>query len=488
MFWLFFIKFRNQHQTFIQRTTSSMKAFCLLLSGLFFTFSAFGQDISGQWNGILKVGNTPLPLVFNIKQQSEGYTATMDSPSQGAKGIPVIATSYKDSILTFKMTNLNISYEGKWNGTRFTGTFIQNGMQIPLILGREGVTAQTIPKPQEPIKPYPYHSEDVKFRNESANLTLAGTLTLPKSDGIFPVVVLISGSGSQNRDEEIMGHKPFLVLADHLTKNGIGVLRFDDRGTAESTGDFGNATTADFATDVKAAVAYLHTRKDINLNKIGLIGHSEGGIIAPMVAVDSKEIAFIVLLAGPGISGKEIMISQSRTMAAASGLSEEKLAISDKLLKQMLDVVILESDLQKMKTKLTPIVEESLQLAPNISQLTDVQKQQTIDQIIELQVSPWRKFFYSYDPAPALAQVKCPVLALIGSKDVQVPPTENLSAIRKALEKGKNKHFEVKELPRLNHLFQEAKTGLPDEYGTIEQTFSPIALMEITNWISKQIQ
>ncbi|MCZ8215835.1 MAG: alpha/beta hydrolase, partial [Cyclobacteriaceae bacterium] len=286
-----------------------MKIFPTLLLTLLVSLTTLAQGINGQWNGLLKVQGTQLRVVFNIKQTENGLSATLDSPDQGAKGIPTTASSFENGVLKIAIANLTVEYEGTLGSDNIiVGTFKQAGQTFPMNLSKEKVEKEKIVRPQEPAKPYPYYSEDVTFENKSAGISLAGTLTLPKKEGIFPVVILISGSGPQNRDEELMGHKPFLVLSDHLTKNGIAVLRYDDRGTALSKGDFKTATSADFATDVEAAMAYLKTRKEINKKKIGLIGHSEGGLIAPMVASRSKDVSFIVLLAGPGIPGDSILL------------------------------------------------------------------------------------------------------------------------------------------------------------------------------------
>ena len=286
-----------------------MRAFSILLISLLTSISLTAQDITGQWNGALKIQGTQLRLVFNVTKTDNGVSSTMDSPDQGAKGIPTTTTSFKNSILKITIASAKIEYEGTLGQDNIVvGTFKQGGQSFPMNLSKEVIEKEKLVRPQEPIKPYPYYSEDITFENKKAGINLAGTLTLPTKDGVFPVVILISGSGPQNRDEELLGHKPFLVLSDFLTKNGIAVLRYDDRGTAFSKGDFKTATSADFATDVESAIFYLKTRKEINKKKVGLIGHSEGGLIAPMVASKSKDVSFIVLLAGTGIQGDQILL------------------------------------------------------------------------------------------------------------------------------------------------------------------------------------
>ena len=297
---------------------------------------------------------------------------------------------------------------------------------------------------------------------------------------------MITGSGPQNRDEELLGHKPFLVIADHLTKKGIGVLRYDDRGTAKSTGDFKSATSTDFANDVLSAVTYLKTRNDIDYKNIGLVGHSEGGLIAPMVASESKDIDFIVLLAGPGISGYDILLLQNELISIANGTDESKLQTELALLKGGLDIIIKGDDLDEIKSVLRDYFQKELN--KNAKLLPEgIKKNQFIEGTVDQLATSWFQFFLKYDPASSLVKVKCPVLAINGEKDLQVPSKVNLDAIEKYLKEGKNNNFVVKELPNLNHLFQECSTGSPNEYGEIEQTFAPKALLEISNWILKQV-
>lgn len=304
------------------------------------TFTAFSQGITGQWNGLLKVQGTQLRLVFNISKTENGYSATMDSPDQKAIGIPVSTTTYENGTIKLAIPAANILYEGILSKDQvLIGTFNQNALSVPMNLSREVIEKEKVIRPQEPIKPYSYYTEDVSFENSSAGITLAGTLSLPAKEGVYPAVILISGSGPQNRDEELLGHKPFLVLSDFLTKNGIAVLRYDDRGTALSKGDFKSATTADFATDALAALAYLKTRKEINANKIGFMGHSEGGVIAPLIASTDKNVSFIVLLAGTGLPGDEILLLQKALLERASGVSETEIANGQKTNKGAFEIV-----------------------------------------------------------------------------------------------------------------------------------------------------
>lgn len=458
----------------------------LLLTSLFF-LTGFGQEITGQWNGALKVQRTQLRLVFNVTKTGNGLSSTMDSPDQGAKGIPTTTTSFENSILKITIANAKIEYEGTLgNDNIIAGTFKQGAQSFPMTLTKEKIEKEKPVRPQEPTKPYAYYSEEITFENKKAGISLAGTLTLPNKEGIFPVVILISGSGPQNRDEELLGHKPFLVISDYLTKNGMAVFRYDDRGTALSKGDFKTATSADFATDVEAGIDYLKTRKEIDKKKIGLMGHSEGGLIAPMVAGKSKDVSFIVLLAGTGIQGDKLLLLQQYLIGKASGVSEEDLQKNETANRKIFDIVNKSANLEKLNIDLTNYFKQTLKDSANAEKPADMSE----DDFVKLKVSqianPWMQYFIKYNPSPALETVKCPVLAINGEKDLQVPPKENLEAIKKALIKGGNKKITTIEFPNLNHLFQECKTGLPEEYATIEQTFSPTALTEIVKWIQAQ--
>jgi uncharacterized protein len=464
-----------------------MKRLTLLFITMMVACSLFAQDIIGQWNGLLKVQGTQLRIVFNISKTDAGYTSTMDSPDQGAKGIKVSATTFENSILKLDVAMGGIHYEGTFNQEhQFVGEFKQGTFTCPLNLAREVQAKVVLSKPQDPVMPYPYYTEEVKFDNTDANVTLAGTLSLPSKEGKFPVVVLITGSGPQNRNEELMGHKPFLVLADHLTKNGIAVLRYDDRGTYESTGDFSKANTLDLASDVKAAIKYLLTRKEIDKKKIGLIGHSEGGIIAPMVAAESKDVNYIVLMAGTGIPGRDLLLLQGELIGKAMGLTDEKLQKAKTINKGAFDIIGNSTDTAAIKKELTTYLLPIIKETPSSEKPAGLSDEDLVKQQIAQLTSPWLQFFLKYDPALILRKVKCPVLALNGSKDLQVPPRENLSAIKSGLEKGGNKNITVREFPNLNHLFQECTTGAPSEYGEIQQTISPQVLNEMSNWILRQ--
>ena len=339
-------------------------------------------------------------------------------------------------------------------------------------------------RPQEPKEPYNYTSEDVFFTNPKANnIKLAGTLTLPNAVENPPVAILITGSGAQNRNEELATHKPFLVLADYLTTKGIAVLRYDDRGVADSEGDFMTATSLDFATDVEAALNYLKTRSDINKKEIGLIGHSEGGLIAPIVASNNPDVAFIVLLAGTGIDGKGILETQTRRMGELSGAPENALAENEKLTNIIYNAVKNNEDFEAIRTEIKTELTNYRTNNPN-SLYASMINEAFMEQQATAIKSKWLQTFIRTNPEDYLSKTRCPVLAINGSKDVQVLPKVNLEAIKNALNTAKNKDVTVKELEGLNHLFQTAETGMPQEYAIIEETFSPLALEIIKNWIN----
>jgi fermentation-respiration switch protein FrsA (DUF1100 family) len=435
------------------------------------------SNIDGMWMGKLDTGAIKLRLIFKIVNTADGLTATLQSPDQSEAWMHATSVSRAGNSLTIAIKPIAAVFEGKIGADRMTitGTFTQGGNPLPLVLNRVKDQADLEQRrPQNPVKPYPYRDEDVTYVNKTAGNTLPATLTIPPGKGPFPAALLIVGSGPHDRDESLLGHKPFLVLSDYLTRKGIAVLRADKRGIGKSTGDYATSTTADFAGDAEAGVAYLKTRAEVDPHKIGLIGHSEGGVIAPMVAAGDPDVAFIVMMAGTGVTGNQIIVEQSRLIELAGGASQEKADEDAARQSDLLAVVVKEKDSATLENDL------GIKLIANGTPEAQVGTQ------VKALTSPWFRYFLTYDPATALRKVTCPVLAINGSKDLQVPPALNLPAIRKALEEGGNKHFEIDELPGLNHLFQTAKTGSPSEYAEIEETMSPVALDKIAGWILKQ--
>jgi dipeptidyl aminopeptidase/acylaminoacyl peptidase len=336
-------------------------------------------------------------------------------------------------------------------------------------------------RPQDPKRPYPYDEEEVSYRNAKDNIKISGTLTLPRGGGKYPAVLLITGSGSQDRDETIVGHRPFLVLADYLTRNGIAVLRVDDRGIGGTDRGLLTATSENFADDVQAGVAFLKQRKEIDPKLIGLIGHSEGGMIAPMVAARSNDVSFIVLLAGPGQRGEDIIYSQTELIHKAQGTPANTIAQYVSLSRTINGIVKTETDQKQIAQRIND------ELAAYIGTLGEPEKKtfepaaSAVKAIMPMYTSPWYRYFITFDPLTVLKNVKVPVLALNGELDLQVPAKENLDLIGVGL-KG-NADVTLKAFPRLNHLFQTTQTGLPSEYGQIEETIAPEVLKTISEWI-----
>lgn len=444
------------------------------------------QNIAGDWSGVLDVGAAKLTLVLHVTAAAGGLTAKLDSPDQGATGIPVDTVTFQDGTLKFEMKSLMASFEGTLNkeGTEIAGQFSQGGRSFPLALTR-GIQAKEAPKrPQEPKPPYPYREEEVSYANPHApGVTLVGTLTLPDGAGPFPAVLLITGSGPQDRNESLLGHKPFLVLADYLTRQGIAVLRVDDRGVGKSTGNFKLATSQDFAGDALAGVEFLKAHKQINPRQIGLIGHSEGGLVAPLVAAKTKDVAFIVLMAAPGVPGEEILYEQAALLSRAAGASEQAVAENRKLQADMFAIVKAEKDPAVAEQKLKDLMAKWVAALPEAQRKLPGASPAVLAAQIKQVNSPWFRFFLTYDPRPALRQLKIPVLAINGELDLQVPPKQNLPEIEKALKAAGNRDYRIVELPKLNHLFQTAQTGGFAEYEKIEETISPAALKVISDWI-----
>jgi uncharacterized protein len=431
------------------------------------------SDIDGAWLGSLDTGAIKLRIVFHITNTEDGLIATLDSPDQGQNGIPVTTVTRNGASLKLEVKSIAGGFEGKIGSDLSTveGTWTQAGNSLPLTLKRVKDSSELERRrPQNPVKPYPYKEEEVSFDNKAAGITLAATLTAPPGKGPFPAVLLITGSGPHDRDESLMGHKPFLVLSDSLTRKGIVVLRADKRGCAKSTGNYATATTVDFASDADAGVAYLKTRPEVDPHRIGLIGHSEGGIVAPMAAARNPDVAFVVMMAGSGVPGDEILVAQGILISEAAGTNPEEAEKNAVEEREVLALVEHEKD----DATLEKLLRERLS-----GKLTEAQLGTQLKTVI----SPWFRYFLTYDPATALQKVTCPVLALIGEKDLQVPPKQNLPVIQKALADGGNKNFEVDELPGLNHLFQTAKTGAISEYSEIEETMSPVAMEKIAGWI-----
>lgn len=466
-----------------------MKNLYLTFALLFFSVLGYSQDIAGAWNGTVKIGEgKEISFIFTIGNVENKHVTEISIPTQRVTGLKPQNTSYKDGVLIIDGANLGIKYEGSFNKDlqQFEGHFTEGANTLPLNLKRGKIEKETaVNRPQEPVKPYPYLEEEVVFENNEASVSLSGTLTLPNKKGKFPVVVLISGSGPQDRDETVANHKPFWILADYLTRQGIAVLRFDDRGVGKSTGNFSDATTADFSTDVISAVNYLKSRADIDTNNIGLIGHSEGGIIAPLAANQTKDVSFLVLLASTGIPGSEISLIQATTMRPFPVPDE---AAYEQAIRKAIAIAASNKELSVIKSELAEHYNATI--APILTPLVgdEAKVAQIITGLIETRTTPWIRYFYNYNPATEIEKLSIPVLSLNGTNDTQVLAEINQKGIEDALIKGKNKDYRVLQLEGLNHFFQESKTGKMEEYSSIEQTFSPKAMEEISNWVLEHIK
>ncbi len=464
-------------------------ALCVILSASAGSGGAQNLSLEGAWLGSLKVSPTDsLRIVFNIRANPDGsFSGTLDSPDQGTTGIAISRIALEKEQVKVEVSVIGGGFEGTLNaeGSEMSGQWKQGGAALDVVMKRVKEAPKVL-RPQEPKKPYPYLDEEVTYQNVKGGFALAGTLTMPRTGPPFPAVVLITGSGSQDRDESVFGHRPFLVLADYLTRRGIAVLRVDDRGVGGSKGDASQATSEDFAQDVLAGVAFLKTRKEIDPKRIGLIGHSEGGTIAPLVATQSPDVAFIVLMAGTGVKGDAILEAQIATLLKMGDADQAMIDAALQSQRRVVDVAANETDPNVAKQKIRKIIDEFM------AGLDEKQKQglKFSDDIVNAQVgmatSKWLRYFVTHDPKETLRQVKCPVLALNGELDKQVPPRLNLAAIEQALREGGNTHFVVKELPGLNHLFQTGKTGNIDEYAGIEETIAPLALETVAQWIEAQ--
>ena len=455
----------------------------------FFAWPSAGQaaepSLAGPWQGTLKAGAVELRVVFRIVAADDGtLKATMDSPDQGAKGIPIDSATREGNKLTLVARRIAGRYDGTLSddGQRIAGTWQQAGQSFPLDLARLEKEPD-LSRPQEPKKPYPYDEQELTFENAADGVTLAGTLTRPKGVPPAAAVILISGSGAQDRDETVLGHRPFLILADYLTRRGIAVLRVDDRGVGGSTGSVTQSTSADLAGDVLAGVEALKQQPGINPRRIGLIGHSEGAMIAALAAARSPDVAFVVMLAGTGVPGDQIVLHQGELIARAQKAGEARIAAAKVLQRQLFDIIQREPDDAKAVQQIRAITVESdaYRAAPDEKSKEAIESQ--INAQAKVMLSPWFRFFLTFDPATALREVHCPVLALTGEKDLQAAPKQNLPPIAAALEQAGNRDVTIRELPGLNHLFQHCQTGSPVEYGKIDETFAPEALGQIADWI-----
>ena len=459
----------------------------IITSALVVAAQVPAHNVEGNWLGTLDIGGAKLRLVLKIQKSENTYAAKFDSLDQGATDLPVDSITLDGNKLTFAAAKFGVNYEGTLNeaGDEISGTFKQGESSLPLVFKRTAETPK-LNRPQDPKKPYPYDEEEVSYRNEKDNIKIAGTLTVPRGSGPYPAVLLITGSGAQDRNETIAGHRPFLVLADHLARNGIAVLRVDDRGVGGTERGSPSATSENFAEDVLAGVKFLKQRKEVVPKMIGLVGHSEGGMIAPMAAARNNDVAFIVLLAGPGQRGEDIIYIQLEMVQKAQGTHVDTIRHTIALSKKVNAIVKTETDAKRIEERINE------EIAAYDRTLGDLQKKLfepaagNLKTLFPMFKTPWYRYFIAYDPQPVLKNVKVPVLALNGELDLQVAAKENLDLIGAALKAGGNTDVTLKAFPKLNHLFQTSQTGSVTEYGQIEETMSPEVLKTVSDWILRK--
>lgn len=456
--------------------------------------AASAQSVTGTWYGMLSWQSAQIPVAIHIDKSGDRYTSTWDSPSQGAKGLVTVKTNFYGNQLSIDGSNYGVKINGTFvpDSNIIRAEFSQGQANLPLRLQRKPIAVSSnasAARPQEPTD-ISYRQEDVTFDNKKAGAKLAGTLTLPASGKANKIVLLISGSGPQNRNEELaeFNQRPFLIWSDYLTRQGIAVLRYDDRGVDQSTGDFQRATTADFADDAEAAVKYIQSRPELKGMQIGLLGHSEGGLIASMVAARNKSVKFLVLLAAPGVPVRELMVRQSADqmrLAGASPLNIQTSTAINRTIYAVFPRYPLLSD-SSFKKKLTEVVYKQITGAPRNPADTSAQQAKTdasVNAIVNPLVTPWYRYFITADPTTYLSKVTCQVLALNGTLDMQVNSEDNLAGIKQSLQKAGNKNYTVAALPGLNHLMQKAQTGGMTEYGQITETVNPAVLQKASAWI-----
>ena len=466
----------------------------LVFSLVICTFQAFGQpakdQIPGSWQGVLNVGSQEFRLVFNLSlSEDDSFSATLDSPDQGAMAIPLGEVSLAEDSIRIEAPVVKGFYLGKFTSdSSLNGEWYQSGRSFTLDLGKQA-KAFVLNRPQEPQPPYPYKEEEISFSNTKQGFSLGGTLSLPEGEGPFPAVLLVSGSGSQNRDEEIFGHKPFKLIADQLTRDGIAVLRYDDRGVASSGGNSTGASTGDYAEDARSAIDYLLKRSEIDHSKIGIIGHSEGGMIAFILASSHDDIGFIITLSGPGVDGKTILLEQSEHIARLSGVSPSILEDNNIVMTEVYDIMIANESFQVWEEEVLNFTSKFYsEKGTEVYNEGDIErgKNNLLSSIPE-SAYVWMRYFVMFDPASLFGSINCPVLALNGEKDCQVLPEQNIDAIKSGFNSSGNEKVTTMMLPGLNHLFQNCETGLPNEYGIIEETFDQKTLDIMSDWILKSL-
>jgi pimeloyl-ACP methyl ester carboxylesterase len=466
----------------MNRSAAFVAALLVLVALAPVASSARQPSFVGRWEGTIFINTQSVAIVVAITDSTEGLTGTIDIPLQKAKGLPLLNVRYTASKVHFELQGTVglATFDGELDGDTVKGTLEQPGVKGTFELKR--ATVGQAPAPPEPV---PYLEEEVKIQN--GPITLAGTLTMPRSGGPFPAVVMITGSGAQNRDEELVGFKPFRVIADHLTGQGIAVLRCDDRGVGGSSGKVADSTSADFAGDVIADVQFLKGHAGIDTAHIGVLGHSEGGLVGPLAASQSKDIAFVIMMSGPALSGEKILLAQGELIGRASGMPEADIKKNAEIQHQIFAAArsgtgwdaVADAIRAQTRVAIDRLPAEQRKAIPNLDAIVEAQ----VTQELTRARAPWFKYFLDYDPASALEKVRVPLLAVFGELDLQVPTEANRVALEAALKKGGNRDYTIKVFPKANHLYQVATTGNVAEYATLKKEFVPGLLDLYSSWI-----
>lgn len=435
----------------------------------------------GTWQGAIEVANMRMRLQMHVSHDDKGkLLASLDSLDQGIQGIPASKVSEKGEEMSFEIPAFQAEYRGKFSASKneIVGEWAQNDIIEKLNFRRSDQPLE-LRRPQNPTKPFPYGTEEITFAAGGGKVTLAGTLTIPQGAGPFPAAIFIGGSGPVDRDGTIAGHKPFLVLADALTRKGIAILRYDKRGVGQSTGSYEQATMEDLTDDAQSALAYLKARKEVDPKRTGVLGHSEGGIIAAQVATHRNDLDWLVLLGTPATPGERTLLRQSELIARTGGLPEEQITRSQQFDRLAYAAVREEKNTKALEAKLSALIEKS--------ELNAAMPTGALQAQIHMMSTPWFREFLDFDPMPLLQQIDCPVLALSGDRDLQVDASDSVPLLRQAYDKSGNKDFTVVEIDGVNHLFQKAQSGSPALYGAIEETIAPEVLNAITRWLDGHI-